>query len=63
MSTENRFGFRLDKGFHKDLKRKALEEEVSLADVTRNLLRLWLEGKIKLPTVNTESEGENPRQD
>jgi hypothetical protein len=56
MTTENRFGFRLDKSFHKELRRKALEEDVSLAEVARSLLRLWLEGKIEVPNVSTDSD-------
>ena len=56
--TESRFAFRLDKALHKDLKRKALEEEVSLAEVTRALLRLWLEDKVQVPT--SMAEGEQP---
>jgi hypothetical protein len=46
---ENRFSFRLDKEFHKDLKRKALEEDVNLAGVIRALLLMWLRGEIPTP--------------
>lgn len=47
--AENRFSFRLDKAFHKDLRRKALDDDVNLAEITRALLRMWLKGDIPTP--------------
>ena len=47
--ADNRFSFRLDRAFHKDLRRKALEEDANLAEITRALLRMWLEGEIPTP--------------
>jgi hypothetical protein len=47
--AEFRFSFRIDRDFHKDLKRKALEEDVNLAELIRALLRMWLEGEIPTP--------------
>jgi hypothetical protein len=53
--ADNRFSFRLDRAFHKDLRRKALDEDVNLAEITRALLRMWLEGEI--PTPEPEALG------
>jgi hypothetical protein len=47
--ADNRFSFRLDRAFHKDLRRKALEEDVNLAEITRALLQMWLQGEIDTP--------------
>ena len=47
--ADNRFSFRLDKAFHKDLRRKALEDDVNLAEISRALLRMWLRGEIVAP--------------
>ncbi len=55
MSDERRYTVKLDKDFHKSLRHKALDEEISLAEAVRGLLRLWLEGKVKIPTAGGKS--------
>lgn len=49
MDRERRITVSVTEEFHRSVRIKAAERGVSISEVVRALLRLWLSGKIELP--------------
>ena len=49
MTSEHKMAIRLPRELHKAARLKAVESDVTLSDVVREFLRLWVEGQIELP--------------
>ena len=46
--TEHKTTVRMPRSLHKAARMRALEEDTTLSDVIRELVRLWLDNKIEL---------------
>ena len=55
---EHKMTIRIEKDLHKAAKLKAVESEVTLSEVMREFLRLWVEDEIEL-----RQEDEPPKSD
>jgi antitoxin component of RelBE/YafQ-DinJ toxin-antitoxin module len=50
---------RIPKELHKAARMKAIELDVTLSEAIRELLRMWVAGKVELPTETQEELTEN----
>ena len=46
--AEHKMTIRIDKELHKAAKLKAVESEITLSEIIRDFLRLWVDGELDL---------------
>ena len=54
--TDHKMAVRIPRELHKAAKVKAAQSDVTLSESVRELLRLWVAGKVELPTKEEHVE-------
>lgn len=55
--NDHKMTVRIPREIHKAAKLKAIEADVTLSEAVRELMRLWADGQIELPTQTKGEEG------